>query len=116
MAVSTCAPMAYAPVIRGIIWLQTRRTAALKIAKCLNPHTAHQVRKQGRSILSLKTMCFFSHSVYVSENALLRKSTLSSPTSNCADTRENIHVHSLFRPSEEVKKIESAKVITPKAL
>lgn len=43
MAVSTSALTVYAPVMRGIIWLQTRRTVTLKIAKCLNRHTAHQV-------------------------------------------------------------------------
>lgn len=43
MAASTRALTVYAPVMRGIIWLQTRRNAALKIAKCLNRHTAHQV-------------------------------------------------------------------------
>lgn len=43
MAVNTSAPMAYVPVMRVIVWLQTRRIATLKIAKCLNRHTAHQV-------------------------------------------------------------------------
>ena len=42
-AVSTGAPMAYVPVIPVIIWLRTRRSVTLKIAKCLNRNTAHQV-------------------------------------------------------------------------
>ena len=101
MVVNTSALMAYAPVIMVIIWLQTRRSATLKIAKCQNPHTAHQVsvkktqeqpqkskqkskknknRKQGLQIpvhSFAKDRVLFL--VTVSENALLRKSDLSRP-------------------------------------
>lgn len=93
MVVSTSAPMASALVIRVILWLQTKRSATLKIAECQNRHTVHQVsvKRKLRSyhktenkliklenkgckflcILSLKIMRFFL--VTVSENALLRK-------------------------------------------
>lgn len=92
MAVSTSAPMAYAPVMRVILWLQTKRIATLKIAECQNRHTVHQVSVKRKlksyhktenklielenkgckfcCILSLKIMRFL---VAVSENALLRK-------------------------------------------
>ena len=100
MAVNTSAPMAYVPVMRVIVWLQTRRIATLKIAKCLNRHTAHQVsvkktqelpqnrkqtnkiRKQGLQILVYsfaKDYMFFGHNVSLKTSYCVLKSDLSPP-------------------------------------